>query len=474
MKSPLLGTAYTARSKDLANQRCVNLFLESVETKSGSAPAALYGCPGLLLALALGLGPVRATQPVGDLLYVVSGNQVYSVAASLTATLIGTIGTSAGPVTIVYNPTQVGFFDSASAHSWSGGVFAAIGLPFSGPVGTAVYQDGFVLVSQPGTFNIWQSNLNDMTTWDPLNFTTEDGNAEPIIALVAFHDQIFVFKQFSFCPYVNAGLNGFAFQRLDGIYPATGCVAAATPIVVREYLLWVGQTENGEAKIYMTSAYEPTEISTYAITFAIDNYPTVTDAVAFGYVQEGHSFYVVNFPSGNATWAIDVKESLKMSVGVWHERAAFNGGQFNMYEPQCAAQFGGAIYAGSGVNGNLYKLDMDTYTDNGKPRKWLRSWRATPEAQYGTEKVNFLDIQCETGIGVAPDANPQMVLRQSVDGGYTWSAERYAAVGKTGEVANDIRFNRLGATRRGLNSDRYLELSSTDPFKVSLLGAEIE
>ena len=471
-KTPILGTAYTARAGDLASQRMVNLFLESVDTKSGTEPAALYGCPGLKFALTLGPGPIRALRLINQTVYVVSGNAVFSVAAGFIATQIGTLLTSTGPVYVVNNATQTGFFDSYQPYCWSGGTFAAIVLPFTGTVGTPAYQDGFVLLNQPGTFKIWQSNANDMKTWDPLRFTTEDGNAQHVEGLVAFHDQIYVFKTFSFCVYVNAGLPGFSFQRLEGVYPTTGLAAPASLTVVSDHLFWVGQNSSGQARVFVTNAYEPEELSTYAIDFAINGYSTASDCVGFGYIQEGHVFYIANFPSGNQTWVADYKESKKLGVGCWHERASFAQGAFGVYGVQCAIQYGDLIYAGDSVSGNIYVLDMDTYTDNGSPRKWLRSWRATPQAMYATEKVNWLNMEMETGLGVDPNAHPQLVLRQSFDGGHSWSAEMYQSAGQTGELANDIRFTRLGATRRGLNSDRTFELSSTDPFKVAILGAE--
>lgn len=472
-KSPLLGTAYTALSKNLAHQRCINLFLESVETKSGSEPAALFGCPGLVLALTLPTGPVRAFRVIGAVVYAVAGNMAYSVSASLVATPIGALATASGSVSIVNNPTQVGFFDSVGGYSYIAGVWADIALPFTGAVGSAVYQDGFVVISQPGTFNLWQSNLNDLTTWDALNFTTEDGNAEPVVALVAFNDQIYVFKTYSFCPYVNAGLNGFVFQRLDGIYPPTGCAAPASLVVLSDELLWLGQTRNGQAKIYITNAYEPNEISTYAIENTIDGYSTVSDCTAFAYVQGGHSFAAFNFPSGNETWVVDTKETRKIGVGCWHQRAAFLGGNFNIYAVATSCQFNGVILGGDYSNGNVYVLDLHNYQDNGQTRKWLRSWRATPQAMNATEKCNYVDIECETGIGVPAGTDPQLVFRQSFDDGHSWSPEMYQPAGLTGETANDIRFTRMGSTRRGLNSDRIFELSSTDAFKVALLGAEV-
>jgi len=77
----------------------------------------------------------------------------------------------------------------------------------------------------------------------------------------------------------------------------------------------------------------------------------------------------------------------------------------------------------------------------------------------------------ETGTAPA-GTNPQLMMRYS-DNAQAWSSERFNAAGETGDYSKRVRFRRLGMERRGLASDRIFELSSTDPFKVGILGADI-
>lgn len=125
-------------------------------------------------------------------------------------------------------------------------------------------------------------------------------------------------------------------------------------------------------------------------------------------------------------------------------------------------------------NGNLYAFNPATYTDNGTPRKWLRRWRALPAGQFAAVKFSWLAIDMQTGGGVPDGANPQLVLRWSDDGGHTFSGNRIVPVGQRGETAFTVKFNRLGMTRRFSGSDRIFELSSTDPFRVAILDADVE
>lgn len=478
MRSPLVGPAYTARSKNLSNQQLINLYVESMEGPNGAEPNALLGCPGLVLQRALPTNPLRAMRTIGNVIYAVAGNTAYALDPTngLSPTTLGTLPTALGPAYIEYNATQVGFFDSVGLNVWgiTSMIFQSVPLPFAGPVGVPATLDTLTVVSQPGTYVIWQCDPNDLTTWDPLNFTTEDGNAEPIVALIAVHDQIIVFKQNSSTFYVNEGNNGFVFGRLEGVYPARGCIAPASAFVLDDQCYFLGQSDTGGPRAYIMRGYEAVEISTYALENEWTTYAEIEDTFAYGYEQGGHPFALFVFPSAGMTWAFDLGEFNKLKTPPWHRRAGFFGGQFTQYAGTCAAQFQGIVYLGDTASGNVYRLDLTNYQDNGQTRKWLRSWRATQGAsKFETEKCNYLDIEMDTGEGVAPGANPQLVLRQSFDGGLNWSAERYTPAGKMGNTTADVRFRRLGTTKRGLNSDRTFELSSTDPFFTALLGAEI-
>jgi len=127
-------------------------------------------------------------------------------------------------------------------------------------------------------------------------------------------------------------------------------------------------------------------------------------------------------------------------------------------------------------NGNLYAFDLDTYTDAGQVRKWLRTWRALP-ANRSTDKelcFNRLRIDLETGISVPAGTNPQLVLRWSDDGAHTWSSEYWTSAGQTGQSALEAQFISLGSTTRLTGLDRTFELSGTDPIKVALIGADLD
>jgi hypothetical protein len=531
-----------------------------VDSKSGKEIGALYSTPGLDLVLNVGPGPQRGYEVFKGLLYVVSGSSIYSVTPGFVSTLIGSIGTSSGPVSIINNGNQLVIFDGVAGYLLpggypltgggigSGGTQYAVGdtinlvnvdgvqsataqirvtgvaagvvtgfvvtfsgafptkptsfaqnsttgsgsgfvlappaygafvpiytvpLPFAGPV-SASYQDGFGVVNVSGTDQWWQSNLFDLSIWDPLNFSSADAAPDDIVAIAELHEEQFLFKQTNTEVWINAGLPGFAFQRLAGVHIEMGCAAAFSVAKAGEALIWLAKNEQGEGTVQMVSGYQPRKISTKAIDGAIQSYSTISDAIGYAYQQNGHLFYVLTFPTANATWVYDVGESEKAGFPLWHSRAAFAGGKFSRHWSNCYAAFAGKCLVGDYRNGNIYAFNMNAQTDNGTPKKWVRSWRALPEPVYEPMTFESLQIDMQTGIAIADGTNPLAVLRWSDDGGHRWSNERFLAVGATGETARRVKANRLGSTRLNSGLDRIFELSSTDLFPVAIINADLQ
>lgn len=114
-----IGPSYTLQSVNADAQRCLNLYPEMNEigTEKEQEVAALVGTPGLRLLAAMGLGPIRGvyTSSLGGL-YVASGNTLYSVDSSWTATSLGPLLTSSGPVSMADNGLQMVCVDGPNGY----------------------------------------------------------------------------------------------------------------------------------------------------------------------------------------------------------------------------------------------------------------------------------------------------------------------------------------------------------------------
>ena len=477
MKSPILGSSYVARSVNAAANRMVNLFPEAIP-EGGKEPAFLQRSPGLSYLQAVGNGPIRALwtdQVRGASIYVVSGNAVYKLASTTaTPSLIGAV-TGTGPVSIADNGAQIFFACNPDGFIYNKdtGVFGQITDPdFPGAV-TVGYLDGYFVFNQPNSQLIWTTQLLDGTSIEPLDFASAEGSPDGVVAINVDHKELWVFGTDSTEVWYDAGLADFPLTPIQGAFNEIGCVAPYSVAKLDNSLFWLGTDARGQGVVYRANGYNGVRVSTHAIEWQIQQYSTMSDAVAYTYQQDGHSFYVLTFPTANATWVYDA------ATQVWHERAGFDGGAaglgFVRHRSNCQCNSAGSIVVGDYENGNIYTLDSDVYADNGATQKWLRSWRALPTGANDLKRTSqhSLQLDCETGVGLATGqgSDPQVMLQWSDDGGHTWSNEYWRGMGAVGAYGYRTIWRRLGMTTK--IRDRVYQLSGTDPVRLYIMGVEL-
>lgn len=472
MKTPILGSTYVARSVNAADARMVNLFPEVVP-EGGKEPAFLQRCPGLLNLATIGSGPIRGLWTFSsdnNTAFVVSGNELYKINTSYAATFIGSIpGT--GPVSMADNGIQLFIACNGPSYIYnnSTGVFGQIvDVDFPGAV-TVGYIDGYFVFNEPNSQRIWVTQLLDGTSIEPLDFASAEGSPDGVVGLIVDHREVWVYGTNSVEVWYDAGTPDFPLQRIQGAFNEIGCISAYTIAKMDNGLFWLGADARGQGIVYRANGYTGQRISTHAVEWQIQQYGNLTDALAYTYQQDGHSFYVLIFPNANTTWVYDV------ATGAWHERAGWSDGSFTRHRSNCQMAFNNKIVVGDYQNGNIYAFDLNTYADNGQIQKWLRSWRALPTGQNNLKRTaqHAMQLDMESGVGLATGqgSNPEVMLRWSDDGGHTWSNYRTTSVGKIGEYYYRVWFRRLGMTMK--LRDRVYELSMTDPVKTAIMGAEI-
>ena len=475
MQTPILGASYVARSVNAADNRLVNLFPEA--TADGGKTAGFFNrAPGLQFQQTIGTGPIRALwahQTNGSDFYVVSGTEFYKVTGlTATPTKLGDV-TGTGPVSIADNGTQIFLACNPDGFIYNEvtNVFAKITDPdFTGAV-TVGYLDGYFVYNEPNSQKVWVTQLLDGTSVDPLDFASAEGSPDGLVAVNVDHREAWLFGTDSIEVWYDAGLADFPLTRIQGAFNEIGCVAAFSIAKLDNALFWLGTDARGQGIVYRANGYTGVRVSTHAIEYAIAQYGNLADAVAYTYQQEGHAFYVLTFPTGNATWVYDV------STQAWHERAGWDTslGQFTRHRSNCQCNFGGNTVVGDYENGNIYTLDLSVYADNGGIQKWLRSWRALPTGTNNLKRSaqHSLQLDCESGTGLVTGqgSDPEIMLRWSDDGGHTWSNEHLSKMGKIGEYYRRVFWRRLGMTLK--LRDRVYEISQTDPVKAVIMGAEL-
>ena len=502
MRTPILGSSYVTRSVNAADNRMVNLFPEVIP-EGGKEPGFLNRAPGLNFLQTVGTGPIRGlwvAKISTSVFYVVSGVEVYKLSSTTgTPTLIGTVS-GTGPVSIADNGAQIFFACNGPSfiYNINTGVFGPITDPdFPGAV-TVGFLDGYFVFNEPNSQKIWVTALLDGYDINALDFASAEGSPDGLVAVNVDHREAWLFGSDSVEVWYDAGLADFPLTRIQGAFNELGCAAAFSVAKLDNTLFWLGTDARGQGIVYKANGYNGQRVSTHAVEWQIQQYGNISDAIAYTYQQDGHSFYVLTFPSANATWVYDA------ATQAWHERAGWDNGSFTRHRSNCQCNFGGNIIVGDYQNGNIYTLDLDTYADNGQIQRWLRSWRALPtgtntlkrtaqhslqlDAQAGalltpvTEYVylttedgfkliteSYDNLVDETTLSVNPP--PQFMLRWSDDGGHTWSNEHWAQGGAVGAYGTRIFWRRLGMTLK--LRDRVYELSGTDPIQIAIMGAEL-
>jgi hypothetical protein len=473
MQTPILGASYVARSINAADNRMVNLFPE-MTPDNGQTAAYLNRAPGLEYLQSVGTGPIRALwahQTNGNDFYVVSGNEVYKM-STMTGdpVLLGTVS-GTGPVSIADNGTQIFFACNPDSYIYNEvtNVFAQITDPdFPGAV-TVGYLDGYFVFNEPDAQRVWVTSLLDGLSVDPLDFASAEGSPDGLVGLIVDHREAWLFGTDSVEVWYDAGLPDFPLTRIQGAFNEIGCVAAFSIAKLDNGLFWLGTDARGQGIVYRANGYTGQRVSTHAIEYAIAQYSDISDAIGYTYQQEGHAFYVLTFPTGNATWVYDV------ATQAWHERAGWLNGEFTRHRSNCQCNFLGNTIVGDFENGNIYKMSLNVYADNGDIQKWLRSWRALPTGQNNLKRTahHSLQLNCESGVGLndGQGSDPQAMLRWSDDGGHTWSNEHWSSMGKIGAYYQRVFWRRLGMTLK--LRDRVYEVSGTDPVKIAIMGAEL-
>ena len=394
MKSPILGSSYVARSVNAADSRMVNLFPEIVP-EGGKEPAFLNRAPGLRLLANMGDGPIRGMWQYEGSAYVVSGNVFYKVDTLWNATPIGTVVGSPGPVSMSDNGTQLFLACNGPSYIYNRltNEFKQIDDPdFPGAV-TVGYLNGYFVFNEPNSQRIWITSLLDGTSIDPLDFASAEGSPDGLVSLLISHKEAWLFGTNSVEVWYDSGAADFPLTPVQGAFNEIGCVAAFSVAKLDNGIFWLGADARGRGIVYRANGYTAQRISTHAVEWQIQQYGTLSDAIAYTYQQDGHAFYVLIFPSANTTWVYDV------ATAAWHERAAFINGSFTRHRSNCQMSFNNEVVVGDHEVGNIYAYDLDVFSDNGAVQKWLRSWRALPTGTNDLKRTaqHSLQLDAETG-----------------------------------------------------------------------------
>jgi hypothetical protein len=478
MRIPLLGGAYEGISTNTSSQEAINFFYEPPAPGEGHLGAMIPVHGATLFDTLANAGDIRGMiyEPQGQLLYVVSDNDLYSVTSGAVETARDVLATTSGRVSMALNPLarEIVTVDGNTGYHYEIGTTTATDISDADFPDTATsvdYCNGRFLVNDPTTNGkFWWSDINDGTAWDAASFSTAQSLTSPVFRiLVDKTDSIYLFGRENSEVWYNSSDPDLVFERVESI--ECGIEGAFTACLFDNTVAWLSRTKRGGLQaVKAGGGYQPVVFSTPEITRKWEGYSTVDDAFAYSMQIDGHEFYVITFPTANATWAYDAVTQL------WHRRsAAFSGGSPTREKANCHAYCGGwsggtHILGDFNETGKLFAVSTSVYTFDSANMERRATGPALAAMNESRLRFSEVQVDIEEGIADAGDSgnDDELTLYWSKDGGHTYTTgvQLNLGVGASTGYATRLMQRKLGYGRNWI-----FRIYSDTPRKLIVKGA---
>lgn len=494
---------FTSPYFSVGRQICQNLYVEHAQSEFSKAGYYYLKIPGLRrfgMLTSVNTGACRGmlTTSTGRTLSV-NGNGVYEILVNGDRILLGTLESYTGVCSLATNGKLVMIVDGVSG--WilrlndsnftriTDGYFPGNDLGTLAP--TAVtYMDTYFVVNIPNSLDYYWSN--GFYTWDdaegtpseydpavadgywsPLRSGQKIGKPDNINTIANVNNYLWLFGYNSCEIHYNSGdYNGQQFKRYQGAILNVGCTAPRSVAVYQNNVYFLGTDKDGTLGVFSNDGMNPIRISVYGIEQMIQTMTTYTDAICYCYAQNSHSYYVMQFPTGNRTFVYDI------STKAWHERTKLikADGDYIRWDGMFATLHFGKIVMGDASTGEIYELDP-LYYQNDNPLdsgvNYIRCVINTPIMfNIGVNiRYNWMQILANSGFGLAVDTaagvgkDPTVQIAWANDTGIVYSNERPAPLGKQGEYSK-----RSIVWACGMGRNRVVRIAMTDPVPFVLVG----
>ena len=306
------------------------------------------------------------------------------------------------------------------------------------------------------------SGLNT-TAINPLDSAVMESNSGGMYRVVPFNESLYMCGPDGMEQWVNnANPSGFPFSRsavipsgVIGTNAITGFESGFT-----KSLIYVGTTN----MVYQLNGVTPIRISTHDVERDIQNLADKSTLRCFVAMNNGHAFVVIKSPYW--AWVFD------MLTTSWQERQTY--GSDTWRAEQSAYVFGDWLM-GDAENGKLYRLDNNTYSEDGATLAFdVTSLPVDEFPQRMT--VARADFALAAGTGRADGSTDQIIdpsvwISWSDDSGATYGDPVERKIGQQGEYSNRIYVNRCGRTRA---LGRQWRILVTDPVFAGIQGGVMQ
>lgn len=459
MRASLFGLGVRSGFPQVTSAAMVNLYLEQRPAGEKSQIVAL-STPGLRQFADVVL-PVRGwvSYERDNIVFLVAGQTLYSIDAAGTLLALGALDTSEGDVGMEHNGSVVGIVDGLKFYAYDIATATLDDSVADSPANaqTIAYQDGYFIVSVAGSQRFY---VGVGTSWQPADYAAAESNPDDIVAVYADQSEVVLFGSSSTEFWQNSGAADFPYARIPGSANEWGLAARSSIAKFDNTIMYLARNRSGEVMVARLNGYLPAKVSTHDIDRIINRVPT-SDAVAYSYMINGHSMYVLTLPAGGITLMFDG------ASGLWSQLRSYGIDRHRSLRGLNA--FGGMLVSDF-ENGLIYQVRADEHTDNGATivRELVSEHLASQDMERVTVDVLRIDAEVGTGLPSGQGSDPQLMLQVSRDGGRTWGSERWQSMGRQGEYRRRVEYRRLGDARQFTFRLRF-----SDPVPLTLIAASV-
>ena len=422
-----VGPSYTPRSMNVDAERTINLYPETVTDGTGAVKAYLVGTPGLRSYISFDRfgGPVRALWTQNGRAFAVVGSGFYEFFPTKRGVKHGTVALDDDPATICSNGTagnQILILSAGRGYIFrtDTNVFTALpawpvdaaipdGEFFPFPCKAVAFADGYFVALRRDSRQLWCSDLEDGMTWGATAFSEVQTAGDNLRTMVASHRQLWMWGEHNGHVWYNAAAEDFPYVPLEGTSIEHGILAPHSVASLDNTLFWLGSDVSGAGIVWKANGYTPQRVSTHAVEYWLKQASRLSEAVAYAYQDEGHSFYVLYVPGAETTWVYDV------ATGSWHERATWNT-ETMAWEPhlgRCHCYAFGRHLVGDRASGTIYEMSLDLYDDDVAPVESVVV-SASSSASLSASRSQSLSASRSGSSSVSPSLSPSTSPSASV------------------------------------------------------------
>lgn len=405
-------------------------------------------------------------------MFAVYENKVVIHDSLLNATTIGTLNSTQGSVGIESNNVkQITFVDGLDGwvydYSTNPETFTQItsdGFP-ENPI-DVTFLDGHMIIAAGGTNRWYISNISDAKNYNALNFAALTSDEEKIVAVQTVNRRIFIFGTYITEIFYNSGnASSFPFVRDNNNVLQFGCAAVGSVAQDENKLVWLATQKNGGPSVRVTEGGPGIRISNDAVEQSLQSFTNYSQII--GYLQKinGHTFYILNNPVDNITWAYDFETKF------WHKLEMVNG---DCYFASCHTFYRGKHYLGHLTKPSIYENSSKYETNNGEIIHCLRITQPITETDLQRIRIERLEITGAMGRGFSRYVNndnyysdPRIYLSVSKDMGYSFSQPIIRSLGKSGQYNWEVIYLNLGISK----SATY-KIETFNPIRTILTRAQ--